>query len=139
MNHQEGFTRKNSRQWINAGYNPCTKGMHKSQFPSFRRSGAGEIIANKFKSLISAYFPDPTENINAVYANDIMTDDITVIMSNRVTKKGNKQTAKVTCRISEKNVWPANAAVPKCTYNSSIAGHCGNGSSIHIRHGGSQH
>jgi hypothetical protein len=35
MNHQEGFTRKNSRQWINAGYNPCTKGMHKLQFPSF--------------------------------------------------------------------------------------------------------
>jgi hypothetical protein len=35
MNHQEGFTRKNSRQWINAGYGPCTKGMHKLQFPSF--------------------------------------------------------------------------------------------------------
>jgi hypothetical protein len=33
MNHQEGFTRENSRQWINAGYNPCTKEMHKSQFP----------------------------------------------------------------------------------------------------------
>jgi hypothetical protein len=47
----------------------------------------GEIIANKCKSLISAYFPDLTENINAVYAKDIMTDDITVVMSNRVTKK----------------------------------------------------
>jgi hypothetical protein len=35
MNHQERFTRENSRQWINAGYNPCTKGMHKSQFPNF--------------------------------------------------------------------------------------------------------
>ena len=35
MNHQEGFTRENSRQWINAGYDPCTKGMHKSQFPNF--------------------------------------------------------------------------------------------------------
>ncbi len=35
MNHLEGFTCKNSRQWINAGYDPCTKGMHKSQFPSF--------------------------------------------------------------------------------------------------------
>ncbi len=34
-NHQEGFTRKNSHQWINAGYDPCTKGMHKLQFPSF--------------------------------------------------------------------------------------------------------
>jgi uncharacterized membrane protein YgcG len=35
MNHQEGLTRDNSRQWINAGYDPCTKGMHKSQFPNF--------------------------------------------------------------------------------------------------------
>jgi hypothetical protein len=35
MNHQEGYTRETSRQWINAGYDPCTKGMHKSQFPSF--------------------------------------------------------------------------------------------------------
>jgi hypothetical protein len=35
MNHQEGFTRENSRQWINAGYDPCTKGMHKLQFPNF--------------------------------------------------------------------------------------------------------
>ena len=35
MNHQEGYTRENARQWINAGYDPCTKGMHKTQFPSF--------------------------------------------------------------------------------------------------------
>jgi hypothetical protein len=42
---------------------------------------------NKCISLISAYFPDPTENINAVYANDVTTYDITVVMSNRVTKK----------------------------------------------------
>ncbi len=35
MNHQEGFTRENSRQWINAGYDPCTKGMHKLQFATF--------------------------------------------------------------------------------------------------------
>ena len=35
MNHQEGFTRENARQWINAGYDPCTKGMHKTQFPNF--------------------------------------------------------------------------------------------------------
>jgi hypothetical protein len=35
MNHQEGFTHENSRQWINAGYNPCTKRMHKLQLPNF--------------------------------------------------------------------------------------------------------
>ena len=34
LNHQEGFTRENSRQWINAGYDPSTKGMHKTQFPN---------------------------------------------------------------------------------------------------------
>jgi hypothetical protein len=58
----------------------------------------GEIIANKCKSLIPAYFPDPTENINAVYANDIMTDNITVVKSNRVTKKKeiNKQPRSLT-------------------------------------------
>ncbi len=35
MNHQEGFTCENLRQWINAGYDLCTKGMHNLQFPSF--------------------------------------------------------------------------------------------------------
>jgi hypothetical protein len=35
MNHQEEFTCENSWQWINAGYDPCTKGMHKLQFLTF--------------------------------------------------------------------------------------------------------
>jgi hypothetical protein len=29
--HQVGFTRKNAQQWINLGYAPCTKGMHKTK------------------------------------------------------------------------------------------------------------
>jgi hypothetical protein len=87
MNHQEGFTHENSWQYINMGYNPCTKGMHKSQFPTFWWWGAEKDIANKCKSLVSAYFPDPTENINAVYDNDVTNDDITVIMPNATTKR----------------------------------------------------
>jgi hypothetical protein len=33
MDHQVGFTRKNAQQWINLGYAPCTKRMHKSKLP----------------------------------------------------------------------------------------------------------
>ena len=33
-NHQEGYTRANSGQYIAAGYDTCTKGMHKSQLPT---------------------------------------------------------------------------------------------------------
>jgi hypothetical protein len=33
-NHQEGFDRANSNQSIAAGYDACTKAMHKSQLPS---------------------------------------------------------------------------------------------------------
>ncbi len=32
-NHQVGFTRGNAQQWINQGYLPCTKGMHKNRLP----------------------------------------------------------------------------------------------------------
>ncbi len=31
--HQVGFTRRNAQQWINQGYAPCTKGMHKTKLP----------------------------------------------------------------------------------------------------------
>ena len=32
-NHQEGFDRTNASQYISAGYDACTKAMHKSQLP----------------------------------------------------------------------------------------------------------
>ncbi len=32
-NHQVGFTCGNMQQWINHGYAPCTKGMHKTKLP----------------------------------------------------------------------------------------------------------
>jgi hypothetical protein len=33
MNHQNLYTHKNAQQFINAGYDPCTKGMHKTVLP----------------------------------------------------------------------------------------------------------
>ncbi len=33
-NHQEGFNQNNSGQYIAAGYDTCTKAMHKSQLPT---------------------------------------------------------------------------------------------------------
>jgi hypothetical protein len=33
-NHQEGFDRNNAGQYIKAGYDTCTKAMHKSQLPN---------------------------------------------------------------------------------------------------------
>jgi hypothetical protein len=33
-NHQEGFNRNNVGQYIAAGYDACTKAMHKSQLPN---------------------------------------------------------------------------------------------------------
>jgi hypothetical protein len=34
-NHQEGYNRSNSQQFIAAGYNVCMKAMHKMQYPNF--------------------------------------------------------------------------------------------------------
>ncbi len=37
-NHQDSFTRGNAQQFIAAGYNPCTKGMHKMVLPAGRNT-----------------------------------------------------------------------------------------------------
>jgi hypothetical protein len=37
-NHQVSYTRNNAQQFIAAGYDPCTKGMHKSVLPLGRRN-----------------------------------------------------------------------------------------------------
>jgi hypothetical protein len=34
-NHQEGYDRSNAQQYIVAGYDVCTKAMHKTQYPNF--------------------------------------------------------------------------------------------------------
>ncbi len=31
LNHQEGSTRANAQEYLNAEWDPCTKGMHKRQ------------------------------------------------------------------------------------------------------------
>ncbi len=36
MNHQDAYMRKNAQQFISPGYDPCTKGMHKTVLPSAR-------------------------------------------------------------------------------------------------------
>ena len=35
-NHQQAFSRENAQQFITAGYDPCTKGMHKTVLPGQR-------------------------------------------------------------------------------------------------------
>ncbi len=37
-NHQDLFTRRNAQQFIAAGYDPCTKGMHKTVLPTGRNT-----------------------------------------------------------------------------------------------------
>ena len=37
-NHQVSFSRENAQQFIAAGYDPCTRGMHKSVLPSGRHT-----------------------------------------------------------------------------------------------------
>ena len=37
-NHQQAFTRENAQQFINAGYDPSTKGMHKTVLPNQRNA-----------------------------------------------------------------------------------------------------
>jgi hypothetical protein len=38
-NRQEGFTCANVQEYLNAGWDPCTKGMHKSQLPAIDMGG----------------------------------------------------------------------------------------------------
>jgi hypothetical protein len=38
MNHQQVYTCKNAQQFIAAGYDPCTKGMHKTILPLGRNT-----------------------------------------------------------------------------------------------------
>ncbi len=38
MNHQQAYTREDAQQFIAAGYDPCTKGMHKTILPKGRNN-----------------------------------------------------------------------------------------------------
>jgi hypothetical protein len=37
-NHQQSFSRENAQQFISAGYDPCTRGMHKTVLPTHRNA-----------------------------------------------------------------------------------------------------
>jgi hypothetical protein len=86
-----GFTHGNVQHWINQGHAPCTKGMHKTKLPM----QPGQFwwceaeITNKFKNLVSAYFPEPTEVINIVTIAD--NDNATVVMSKLATRSSQKE------------------------------------------------
>jgi hypothetical protein len=38
MNHQQVYTHKNAQQFIALGYDPCSKGMHKTILPTGRNT-----------------------------------------------------------------------------------------------------
>ncbi len=86
-NHQDLFTRRNKQQFIAAGYDPCTKGTHKTVLPAGRntqRCGVKSYgLANKCKHLVSAYEPvlDPTPINNTSSKDD---DNVTIVTSNHL-------------------------------------------------------
>jgi hypothetical protein len=81
-NHQEGFTRGNAQAYLNVGWDPSTKGMHKTEFPGFGRCGAEYKIATKFNHSVDVYAntPNPTQIINATL--EINDDDKTIVTLN---------------------------------------------------------
>jgi hypothetical protein len=85
-NYQDSFTCGNSQQFIAAGYDPCTKGMHKTVLPAGRNTRWCGVksygLANKCsKHLVSAYEAalDPTPINNTSSKDD---DNVTIITSN---------------------------------------------------------
>ncbi len=75
--HQDGFTCTTAQEYLNAGWDPCNKGMHKSQLQGYWHGGVKECIANKCKSLISVQPLDPTQIVHI--CND---EDVMITMSN---------------------------------------------------------
>jgi hypothetical protein len=75
-NHQEGWDRNNAGQYIGAGYDVCTKAMHKSQLPNMRRWGAEQAEVKCLNSFVSEPTLYPTQNIV------IDSDNITVVTDN---------------------------------------------------------
>ncbi len=71
-NHQDNFTCANAQEYLNVWWDPCTKGMHKSQLLGYWQGGAKEYLAYKCKSLISAQPLDPTQIVNVCNNNNVM-------------------------------------------------------------------
>jgi hypothetical protein len=79
-NHQEGYNRSNAQQYIAAGYDVCTKAMHKTQYPNFWRCGAEQVnnIVN-LKDAINVY-----ETLDPIKSVNIVDDDEAVVTSNKM-------------------------------------------------------
>jgi len=45
---QEAYNHSNSQQYIEAGYNACTKAKHKAQLPTFWWCGAEQVDSHKY-------------------------------------------------------------------------------------------
>jgi hypothetical protein len=82
-NHQKRYNRSNSQQFIVAGYNACTKAMHKMQYPNFWRCGAEQVnsIVN-LKNEINIY-----ETLDPIKTGSIVAGDETVVTSNKTQQK----------------------------------------------------
>jgi hypothetical protein len=50
---QDSFDRNNAGQYIAAGYDACTKAMHKSQLPNMWRCGAEQVEVKCLNSFVS--------------------------------------------------------------------------------------
>ncbi len=74
VNHQKGYTRANSGQYIATGYDVCTKAMHKSQLPTM--CGAEQLGFKCLKSSVSEPVLYPTQIKNVEDNNE------TVVTSN---------------------------------------------------------
>ncbi len=87
-NHQEGFTQINAQAYLNAGWDPSTKGMHKTKFPVFGRCGAEYKVATKFNHSVDVYANTlyPTQILNAT--TEVNDDDKTIVTSNRTQDVG---------------------------------------------------
>ncbi len=78
-NHQEWYDRANANQYIAAGYNACTKAMHKSQLPCWW-CGAVQVVVKCVKSFDAKPILYPTQNI-------VVNDDDKRVITLNITKR----------------------------------------------------
>jgi hypothetical protein len=86
MNHQQVYTHENAQQFIATGYDPCTKGMHKTILPMGKnnwRCGTESIcLANKCNSLVSASANSLDPILSGTSSSLLADDKFTVVTSN---------------------------------------------------------
>jgi hypothetical protein len=71
-----------TQAYLNAGWDPSTKGMHKTKSPGFLQCGAECKVATKLNHSVDVYAntPYPTQIINAT--TEVNDDDKTIVTSN---------------------------------------------------------